>query len=166
MSIINEALKKTQSQLEQINPASAPIQPKKPGKNIWVLILTTLLFVGFLSSAGVFLLLIFKNHPNTANFAKNKSLATANTQNQGTVTLFTQAPAPAMQTPAPKDSSKNPSRLVLNGIITMDKEKLALINNQILKEGDYIDDKRVLSISMDKVEIFNKGEIIILKNKK
>jgi len=166
MSIINEALKKTQSQLEQINPASPPVQPHKSERNIGVLILTTLLFVGFLMSTGVFLFLIFKNHSAKANFVKNKILPAANNQSQGTVTLFTQAPMAAIQSPAPKDSSQGPSHFVLNGIITMNKEKLALINNQILKEGDYIEDKRILSISMDKVEIFNKGEIIILKNKK
>jgi len=170
MSIINEALKKTQSQLEQKIPGTALPQPIRPKKSNWVLVITTLIFVGFLTSAGIFLSLILKNQPVVSNLFKKFSLPTpaphTPAPHQGTVTLFEKPTAAPVSEPTKRGAQRNSSPLVLNGIITMNKEELALINNQIIKEGDYINDKRVLSISMDQVELFDNGEIIVLKNKK
>ena len=58
------------------------------------------------------------------------------------------------------------SGLVLNGIIASEDEQMALINNQILKAGDYIDGKRVVRISNDTVEIFDNGKVIKLTTKR
>lgn len=166
MSIINEALKKTQFQLEQKISGAISASPRPSSKNTWLKVTAILIFLGFLANGGIFAFLVLRNHSTTIRLTQNKPTPVAHTQHQGTVTLFSHPPAASVQTSAQKNSQPDSPALILNGIITMDEEKLALINNQIIKEGDYLDGKRVLSISMDEVELFDKGEIIVLKNKR
>ncbi len=70
-------------------------------------------------------------------------------------------------TTASAASAEHPGNaLTLNGIISSGGEPVALINNEIVKAGDYIDGKRVLSVSDKKVEIFSEGEVVVLTTKR
>ncbi len=147
MSIINEALKKAQSQMEKKQPPvfSGNVQEEKNTSRI----MTALIIIGFLSCVSVFFSLM---KTNTAPI-KGQALE------QSPVAIA------AKRTPVNPSSSSSVNELTLNGIIAMDGEQLALINNQIYKEGDRIGGKRILSIAADRVEIFGEGGIITLTTK-
>lgn len=158
MSIINDALKKTQQSLDHRkasqNPALAlsttALAESKKEKNIWLWIATGSVFIGFLGCAFIFASLILSRNQPIEVIVANK------------------IPAPSNQSIFAKlfsSSKENDSEIVLNGIISTDDEQLALINNQIFKAGDYVGRKRILSISADKVELFEKGKITVLKTK-
>ena len=147
MSIINEALKKTQDQL-QVRQQTPPITSLKNNKWLWFVAI----FVtgGFVGCVMIFIFLINVLNPVITPATKTVSPHPA--------------PPPPADT-APLSSSQTPSGtapLVLNGIIVSGDENLALINNRIYKEGAFIGDKKVLKIYRDKVEIFSEGEMFTL----
>ena len=51
---------------------------------------------------------------------------------------------------------------VLNGIFFSDNDSYALINNQIVRENDYVDAAKVSSITANTVELDNAGTTITL----
>ncbi len=164
MSIIHEALKKTQSQLEQNQlPATVQNLPVKKENTLGLKILLSLLFLGFVGSAICFILFVLKSRPLnfTAQTAPASSPSSENAQ-QGTLTLFDE-----LGKGSPSQNTRT-GALKLNGIVAMNNAHMALINNQIYKEGDSLaEGQRILSISLDKVEIFEKGgKILVLENKK
>ena len=55
--------------------------------------------------------------------------------------------------------------LTLNGIIEGQGEPLAIINNNILKAGDYVDGARVINIGPDRVVLFYDNKEILLRIK-
>lgn len=143
MSIIYEALKKTQSRL--INR-----QEEKPKNNAFLWFTIGFIFTGFLGCGFALMLLINSAHPKTSVKLITAALKTS----EKTPAAVTTAPAKKTQTP-----------LVLNGIISMEGENVALINNQILKEGDYIDGMRIINITKDKVELYSQGKLLVLTQK-
>ncbi|HOW36018.1 MAG TPA: hypothetical protein PL155_06370 [Candidatus Omnitrophota bacterium] len=153
MSIINEALKKTQTGIQKNETLP---QPLKKNPTLWVA--TVLIFLGFLGCGTIFAFIMFSRNQAapTASTGNNDS-DNKETAKKGSITLFPSA------APNSAQAQNSADALVLNGIITMGTDRLALINNQILKEGDYIGEKRVLSIEIDKVEIFDKGQVVVLK---
>ncbi len=168
MSIINEALKKTQEKL-RITTASPLLESQKSdqkeGKKIWIRITVIFVLVGFLGCGLIFFAL-----------SKNRlALATKETKHEitqeQTPQSFKPSPVPVVQNPHPSAqpppaaSKPNSNELVLSGIMTMGDEQLALINNKIYKVGDYIGDRQVLSISVDKVEISDNGKTLTLTTK-
>ena len=153
MSIINEALKKTQDLLQASKESPAK---ETPENNKWLWLVTILVIAGFVGCAFAFLFLIKTSR-------RDVSLPVTNVSSD----ISPLNPVPSASKPAagsPQTPSNN-SPLVLNGIIASDKGNMALINNQIYKEGDEVEGKKVLSIKQDKVEIFDKGEIITLTTK-
>ena len=154
MSIINEALKKAQVNLE-LRKSPTPSKPRENGKkerNVGLWILSFLIFAGFIGCVIVFVILIFSRHQPLAPLPKDYSLPSESQRLQEILEKTKTSPL------------KNPKgTLILNGIISMGDDPIALINNQIFHTGDYVEDKRILSISKDKVEIFDKGKILILK---
>ncbi|MFA5060468.1 MAG: hypothetical protein WC676_07575 [Candidatus Omnitrophota bacterium] len=161
MSIINEALKKTQDQLAQKIPQASPSQQPSE-KNPWIWGTAVLVGIGFLSCGLIFFILVSSKSRSAQTPTKEtQAEEPKETNKQGAVTMFAQ-PQPPAATEAPSSSSE---ALVLNGIITMEDGHMALINNQIYKAGEYIGEKRVVNISVDKVEILDKGEIITLTTK-
>ncbi|MDP2938888.1 MAG: hypothetical protein Q8O13_02245 [Candidatus Omnitrophota bacterium] len=145
MSIIYDALKKVQNQFPMPNSV-------KNKNNIWLWLSIGSITLGFLGCGFVLMLLINSSSQKTVI----KNIKPEN--NKPTETLK------AINLPQiSKQTSSN--TLVLNGIISMEGEYLALINNQILKEGDYIQDMRILSITKERVELYSKGKITILTQK-
>jgi len=61
------------------------------------------------------------------------------------------------QLPAKEVKNIEPPPLVLNGVFISPNEKYAIINNQIVREGDKIDGATVLSIMESKVEVDYEG---------
>ena len=170
MSIIHDALKKVQMNLSHTgisnkNPSTSlslppiqNIQQQLPTVKNDNLLWGITILIG-LAVVGCATLVIFITTVNKqSKISSVKPGATTNTNVREIVSMITPTPAPAT-------NQYQPDVLILNGIISTDDEQLALINNQILKAGDYIDGKRVLSISSDKVELFDKGEVLILTTK-
>ncbi len=143
MSIIYEALKKTQDSLAN------SFAGKKSNPRFLVAVVI-FVFVGFLGCGFALMLLINSSSPK--NVVKYISPQTQDAEKTTALNL-------------PLLSKSNPAQLVLNGIISMEGEYLALINNQILKEGDYVQDKRIISITKDKVELYSKGKLTVLSQK-
>ena len=155
MSIINEALKKTQNQL-QTGQQPAPAIPQTMGNNKWLWLVTALVTVGFLGCVMTYVFLI-----KMQGFPSQPAV-------KATPPHLSSPPSSLTSRQSSSSPVANPtytSSLVLNGIMAADGGHLALINNQIYKEGDYIGNKQVLSIAQDKVVIFDKGEIITLMTK-
>ncbi|MFH1360535.1 MAG: hypothetical protein ABIJ41_05805 [Candidatus Omnitrophota bacterium] len=155
MSIIYEALKKTQSQLEKKLKVHHSV--KKGERNTVVWVATILVFIGFVGCAGALLYIILLK----------PSLEMVSVQKQ-TETVPSREIIPTSRQDSARGSrpSRNDlpaSDLTLNGIIAMEGDYFALINNEILREGEYIEGKRIAKISVDKVEIEDNGQLIILK---
>lgn len=143
MSIILDALKKAQVRL------TGPIEDKKKASTItWLGI--GFVFLGFLGCGFALMLLINSSRPKTVVKYVEPIKPTEEKK-------------PAINLPLISKTDK--AQLVLNGIITMEGEYLALINNQILKEGDYIQEMRIISITKDKVELYSKGKLTVLTQK-
>src|SRR3989338_4948298 len=159
MSIINDALKKTQQKFQQHGPKQGQEAQEPPDKNPWFWLIAIVVSFGFIGCGLIFIFLVFPFKKTAVSFTNNPQKQTLTGAKQASVTMFAK-PSVAM---AKKDEPKD--TIVLNGIITMDDGQFALINNQILKEGDYINGKRIVSISADKVEIFDKGQILTLTTK-
>lgn len=163
MSIINEALKKTQTRLESTKATACPKTPlplKKEGqpeeKNVWLWIALIAISAGFAGCVVVFIL--FTNSSNRT--LPNLPITKINEQ-KPTVTSI--APKnPPLNSPSKKKSING---LVLNGIITTGRDHTALINDSIYKVGDDIDGKKITQITADKVEVLYKGKTFTLTTK-
>lgn len=163
MSIINEALKKTQTRLESTkkiikqNVAQPPKKEDRPKeKNVWLWITVSVIVISFISSAAVFAKFISSENRPIAK------LPSIEVKEQKPVEQKPAVP------PAPKHAvaKKKPDLgLVLNGIITTGKDHTALINDSIYKVGDEIDDKRITKITAEKVEVLYKGKTYTLTTK-
>lgn len=162
MSIIYEALKK----IKPVFPDAKAVN--KQEKSFLLYLAVTAIFLGFLGS-GIAIFLLFSSLAKPVQVIQKDFLPA------------TPAPAPAV--PAvnapPRPSAVNPvlpsiiipqkprssNTLDLKGIMDYAGERIALINNEILKEGDYINGARVVRITKNSVELFLKDKIIILKIK-
>jgi len=51
---------------------------------------------------------------------------------------------------------------LLTGIVNLEGEQYAIINNEFLKVGEYTEGKRVFAIYPKKVELFEDGKIVTL----
>ena len=60
--------------------------------------------------------------------------------------------------PASKPSSKNQSRIIINGTMTRGEQNLALIDGQIYEEGDEVDGVKLIKITPKGVTILENGE--------
>ncbi len=139
MSIIYDALKKTQDSLTNSFAG-------KKKNNLFLLSVIVFVFLGFLGCGFALMLLI--------NSSAQKISVKYVTPQEKKAALS-----------LPLLSKPSPDQLVLSGIISMEGEYLALINNQILKEGDYCADKRIISITKDRVELYSKGKLTVLSQK-
>ena len=158
MSIINEALKKAQKKLELVSPSAASSVPAATAeKNTWLWFFTGLILAGFIGCGIVFVSLIYsRNQTPSVVISKPKS--------EVTIEAVRQKYLPAISV---QDLPKTkPGEAALNGIITMDDEQFALINNEIYRAGDYVEGHRILNITKDKVELFKKGKVTVLKTKR
>ncbi|MCX5681229.1 MAG: hypothetical protein NT079_02980 [Candidatus Omnitrophica bacterium] len=166
MSIINDALKKVQQNLERHKKsvASNLSNPKPFSKKIFPGLPQTIIIASFLGS--ILILIIFfifspKQKPIIpAALAEKGKLVQSDTRQTSTPT----PPIPRLLVPKKSGDQKNRVYgLTLNGIVKMDQEYVALINNNIVKEGESIGERKILKIDKDEVKIFDNGETIILR---
>jgi len=166
MSIINDALKKVQQNLDR-QRKSVGANPSAPGsaqKEKFSDIFEAFIIASFLGSILV-LATFFLFSP------KKKELAppTAAEEAKPVQEMSAEAPLPPAPTPPPpapqrtSDAKNRVFGLTLNGIVRMGDEYVALINNKIVKEGDVLGERKILRIEKDQVKVFDRGETIILK---
>ena len=151
MSIINEALKKTEEHLQK-NAAKDNPSPGKPfgAKPFFIYIL--ILSAGLL--LGNFIFSLLGHMPESDKLAPNSQ----NDQIQPT-----KPPIPDILPSQPPEEKKPiETNFVLNGIFFSDNDGYALVNNQIVRENDYVDGAKVGSITANSIELNNAGQIITL----
>ena len=147
MSIINEALKKTQSVLNN-QKYSINSDQKDP----WIKIAMLIIGGGFLGCAIVLGTIILSNN----NTLPNKPVE--NVEIKSTISS-----SQKLQDARVKKQPASSSGLELNGIMQTGDHYTALINNKIIRQGDAISDKKILDITKNSVEIFDNGEVFVLK---
>ena len=134
MSIIYDALKKSQ----QARAARAPIivarRPKIQRKNI---IITLLILTCIFTILAAFM-------PGGPSLTMPSLLGQKKSQ------------TPAIVASAP--------RLMLDGVFLSDTEKLAMINRRSYHEGDSVSGMKVISIAFDQVQLRGKSHSVTLRN--
>jgi len=142
MSIINEALKKTQSVLNNQKHPSNPTQ-----KDSWIKIAMLIIVGGFFGCAIILgTLLLSDSNLSPSKSTKDTNKLPSTTQNM-----------------VAKEQIGSSSNLVLKGIMQTGDHYTALINTKIVSQGDTIRNKRILNITKDSVKIFDRGEVLILE---
>ena len=155
MSIINEALKKTEEHLQMKTAQNNPLPPKSCNHKsylLYILILLAGLFIGNL----IFNLLkhTSKDNPRQKPSPVNNTLA---------VTPAAQPPlAPVLSNPPEETPLPVKTGFILNGIFFSDNDGYALINNQIVRVNDYVDGACVREITASNVQLDNAGQTITL----
>lgn len=145
---INDVQQKIQSE-----PMS-PIAPSPRIKNAVLFPITILLISLGIIASGLLTISVTSSNRQPPQAAKQK---TQTESLEKSIPLASSKPSPIKSSPAILNT------LTLNGIIATDAGQMVLINNEILKEGDVINGKKILNIYPDKVELFAHGEIITLR---
>jgi len=136
MSIIYEALKKAQRRFK-----ISPTKSENKEYFIWF-------YLGFIfiSSLGfIFVLFLIFYTPKT-DLAAPKRISKVQDSSKTTFTSFRNIKYEAAALEFPEISLK------LNGIIYMDGEYIALINNSILRKGDFIEGAKIIGIYDKRVD--------------
>jgi hypothetical protein len=152
MSIINEALKKTENSILQ-NETKKNASPIKTNAPKSFLLYSLILLLDIFLSSFIFSLLSHK---------------TKIAQTPQKIIPVTPPPAPALpivpaQPILPLEEPKVVQEVfVLNGIFFSHNDSYALINNQIVRENVMVDGARVLKITENTVELDNQGKPLTL----
>jgi len=162
MSIIYEALKKVEIAQTRGEHAGLPQLEKiaKP-KNKLYLIYIAVAVVGFVAAQMFFSLA--KRPAKT--LPAPQATAAKETQAPQETAAITTSQQPAV-TVAPKPILATPPALLLNGVFFSGNEGYALINNQIVKEGDVVDGATVLQITLEEVELKFQDATLKLSSRK
>ncbi|MEI6631569.1 MAG: hypothetical protein WCL25_03015 [bacterium] len=145
MSIIHEALKKVEASTVQ-GIKESPAKKIRPVFKIYILYLLVVT-LGFISANAIF---SFLTGPGHKTYTPANKPATQKIMPQATAKP--QAPPPnQVGISAPQEESH--SELTLNGIFFSEQVGYALINNQIVKEGDKISGATVVRISLEGVDL-------------
>lgn len=172
MSIIYEALKKTQNSSKNITAdialnAGQKQNPKKAGKIPYALASVIIIGLGFI-------FYVFLKKPQELD----KASTVRKSEIQESVSQapsFADEPKNSPPNPsssfsslpsqsAPKEEKKLPD-FVLNGIVISPDGNIALINDQIIRAGDNIEGARVERIEDSRVVLSYEGREIVLKSK-
>ena len=151
MSIINEALKKTEQHLQKNAAKDNPL-PHKPSRPKPFLLYILILLAGLLLGNFIFISL------------RHKIQAIQTPKKNADVVIQTTNPPPLPVLPSlpPEEQKPAETSFVLNGIFFSDNDGYALINNQIVRENDYVDGAKVGLITTNSVELDNTGQRITL----
>lgn len=157
MSIIYDALKKTEKIIHfDLKPATE-IKPEKPRSRIKIIALYMLMVMSGLAIGNmVFGLLnepakkIVKNAPAPVAVLQPKEKLVAKNKTENL--------------PDAKSQPKTP--FVLNGIFFSQGQGYALVNNQIVRIGDNVDGAIVTRITVNEVELNSEGKSIKLTRSK
>lgn len=143
MSIIYEALKKTQEKLK----FAAVLDPRER--------LKLKLYIIF-----IFIALLGCSYALTTLFYTPASLL-AKKPTPSSVAAEKQP----IQMPTFKSAKPESEKFALSGIVTIDSEKVALINNEMIRKGEYIEGAYVINILDNKVYLDLGGKPVVLKIK-
>ncbi len=151
MSIINEALKKTERRIQQNNSQPAKLPGPKP-----FLLYILILLAGIYLSSFIFSQLGHKL--KTAQAPKKTAIAI---QQPAVLPFLPEQPILA------KEEKKAPeAAFVLNGIFFSDNDGYALINNQIVRENESVDGAKVTKITANTVELDSQEKLITLSTRR
>ncbi|MFH0791578.1 MAG: hypothetical protein V2A64_08120 [Candidatus Omnitrophota bacterium] len=180
MSIIYEALKKIDNSIAPSAPQPHHPQEKskKPRNKLFILLYAAVVIAGCFIASIIFNFFTAKNSGNPAlikqanpdkkgqpklnanqnSFNKPAAAKTPVSPQNILSPLLTKITAEIKQRQAPEG-------LILTGLFfSENQDSFALINNQILKEGDVINGAAVKRISLNEVELERNGSIIKLSN--
>jgi len=170
MSIIYDALKKVETKIADsgIKPEALNLPKKSPSKLKIYLFYLLILGAGFLIAGTIFILSNPQKKPLAmlSEIAKPAHLKNITTALSGKLKLATPAKEPP-SAPVLPALSEEPAKgatpiLVLNGVFFSENEGYALINNQIVREGDLINGATVERINLQGVELKSEGSVINL----
>lgn len=147
MSIIYDALKKVEQSREVPTKANSGVEKPKPRLKIY-LAYTLALFLGIWITNGVFALF---SKPGVVNQASKED-------------IYNYAPVSPDISKVASSIPLTKADFALNGIFFSEDEGFALINNQIVKEGDVVNGAKVLRISVNAVELDSQGSVIKLSS--
>ncbi|HNW40229.1 MAG TPA: hypothetical protein PL125_04015 [Candidatus Omnitrophota bacterium] len=166
MSIINEALKKTEDNLQKnSNQDTGSISPKRINPAV-LLLYILILAAGLL--IGKFIFSLLSNKTQTDSLTSLNQTSKSQTEAETKEILLppgavTQPILPAVAAnPLPQDNQGREVNFVLNGIFLSDDGNYALINNKIVKKDDYIENAKVGLITANTVELDCAGKIVTL----
>lgn len=160
MSIIYDALKKVENKVGQNKAQTIAASPKRE-KNFQVKI-----FILFLSALSIGLVMAKMLFSFTAAAKTQRSTLASLNQPQApknqvinVVQEPSEKPIPVKPNviKSPAIESQPAAAWVLNGVFFSGQEGYALINNQILKEGDSIEGAKVMRITLEGVELEGAG---------
>lgn len=146
MSIIYEALKKTQEKLK----FSTTLDPREKLKlKLYIIFI----FLALLGCSYSLTTLFYAPAPLPLDLIRKQVAASLAEQKQPTQTLST------------KPAKTTSERFILNGIVTMGNEKVALINDEMVRKGEYVEGAYVINILENKVYLDLGGKPVVLKIK-
>jgi len=151
MSIINEALKKTEEHLQKNAAKDKPSAIKTSLAKPFLLYILILL-AGLL--LGNFIFTLLKRKTQTVRAPIKNTNAVIQTTNLFSLPILPSHPA--------EEHKPAKTSFILNGIFFSDNDSYALINNQIVRENDYVDEAKVSLITADSVQLDNAGQTITL----
>lgn len=150
MSIINEALKKTEQHLQKNAAGDNPL-PRKLLHSKPFLFYVLILLAGILLGNFIFTLLKHKAQPKVIPL-----------KNILPVTKTIDVPLPVLPSQPLEENKPVEANFILNGIFFSDDDGYALVNNQIVRENDFVDGAKVSLITANTVVLNNAGQTITL----
>ncbi|MCX5669072.1 MAG: hypothetical protein NTX89_03000 [Candidatus Omnitrophica bacterium] len=151
MSIINEALKKTEEHLKK-NAGKVSSLPHKPSGLKPFLLYILILLAGIL--LGNFIFTLLRHKIQTIQTPKINADLVIPTTNPPSL--------PTLPSQPPEENKPLESSFVLNGIFFSANDSYALINNQIVRENDSVNGAKVGLITANSVQLDNAGQTITL----
>ncbi len=154
MSIINDALKKTEENLQKNTQPPQNQKPIRTGRRI-VLLYILILVAGLFLGNFIFNLLKNKIQPTPPKPKKTAALA---------VPEAAKASLPAAQPgiTAPLEQKTTADNFILSGIFLSEEENYALVNNKIVRESDFVNGAKIEKITFNTVELDTGEEKITL----
>lgn len=179
MSIIYEALKKTQNSPKNITAGIAPYisqkqNPKKSGKIPYAL--ASVIVIGF---GLIFLVLERPEEKGKTSVIRKSKIKNRLSPRLSWLyrdpdisgrkgLVLSSSFSPLSSDGSPKEE-KNPRKFqpdfVVNGIVISPDGNIALINDQIIRAGDIIEGVRVERIEDSRVVVFYDGQEVVLRSK-
>jgi type II secretory pathway component PulC len=171
MSIIYDALKKAEKNINNPQPLTETGKisedPKTRRKLYFIYALVVCLGI-FIANFAFTYLTSSKNKslisPKPHKIAKKENLSSP-AQLTPTKAAPQSKPAPIKVKPASGSKRESTESLTLNGIFFSQNDGYALINNQIVKDGDTVDGAVVKKITADSVEVEYDGKTLKLYNR-
>ncbi len=152
MSIINDALKKTQTSLNNNNSQNSHQNQVSSRKiSSWMKFTMLIIISGFIGCAIVFSNILISSKTIHSKDEKEGNLINLNALKE------------IVQIKPTKKQKSQKSELIVNGIMQSGDHYTALINNKIVNPGDTINNKKILNIEEDHVKLFDNGQVVILE---